>query len=87
MVLYLLKYVLKPEKQSEYFAALAKTISKKIDEDTTLKSCCQKVLMTCIAQRDMGTNECFYILQNHQYVEFSKTPRTENLRGSSKVKR
>ena len=34
VVQYLLKYVLKPEKQSEYFANLAKVISKKIEAVT-----------------------------------------------------
>jgi hypothetical protein len=82
VVLYLLKYVMKPEKQSDHFKALSKALAKKIDEDTPLKSCCQKVLMSCIAERDMGTNECFLICQNLPYVEFSKIARSANLKGS-----
>ena len=42
--------------------------------------------MSCIAERDMGTNECFLICQNLPYVEFSKTARTANLKGSFKLK-
>ena len=42
--------------------------------------------MSCIAERDMGTNECFLICQNLPYVEFSKTPRNVNLKGSFRAK-
>ena len=86
VIKYLLKYVMKPEKQSKHFEALSKAITNKIDQDTPLKSCCQKILMSCIAERDMGTNECFLICQNLPYVIFSKTPRYANLKGSFKVK-
>ena len=86
VIKYLLKYVMKPEKQSKHFEALSKAITNKIDQDTPLKSCCQKILMSCIAERDMGTNECFLICQNLPYVELSKTPRYANLKGSFKVK-
>ena len=90
VVQYLLKYVLKPEKQSNFFTALKTAIAKKTDEDTPLNKTAQKVLMSCIGQRDMTTNECFLIAHGLPYVDFSHKPRTANLKGSfvakSKVK-
>ena len=87
VVQYLLKYVLKPEKGSEFFTSLKAAIAKKVDDDTPLKKTATKVLMSCIGQRDMTSNECFLIAHGHPYVEFSQAPRTANLKGSSVAKK
>ena len=84
---YLLKYVLKPEKASEFYTKLARAIGKKVDDDTPLNRVCQKVLMSCIGQRDMTSNECFLIAQGLPYVEFSHKPRCANLNGSYLAKK
>ena len=42
--------------------------------------------MSCLAQRDMTSNECFLIAHGLPYVEFSSTPRIANLKGSSVAK-
>ena len=87
VVQYLLKYVLKPEKGSEFFSRLKAAIAKKVDDETPLKKTATKVLMSCIGQRDMTSNECFLIAHGLPYVEFSQTPRTANLKGSFVAKK
>ncbi len=82
VVQYLLKYVLKPEKQSNFFISLKTAIAKKTDEETPLSKTAQKVLMSCVDQRDMTTNECFLIAHGLPYVEFNQQPHTVNLKGS-----
>ena len=84
---YLLKYVLKPEKISEFFTRLARVIGKKVDDDAPLNKIAQKVLMSCIGQRDMTSNECFLIAHGKPYVEFSHKARTANLKGSYAAKK
>jgi len=87
LVQYILKYVLKPEETSDFFTKLKKAIAKKVDDDTPLNKTAQKVLMSCLGQRDMTSNECFLIAHGQPYVEFSQAPRIANLRGSSVAKK
>ena len=82
-----MKYVLKPEKQSEFFTRLARVISKKVDDDTPLNKIAQKVLMNVIGQRDMPSQECFLIAHGKRYVDFSHKPRIANLKGNYAAKR
>jgi hypothetical protein len=82
---YLLKYVMKPEKQSDFFSSIAKTIAPKLAAKSSIKRAAQKILIANIGQRDMSINECMLIVHGLPYVEYSKTPRVANLRGSSKV--
>ena len=86
LVRYILKYVLKPEEISDFFSKLKKAIAKKVDDDTPLNKTAQKVLMSCLGQRDMTSNECFLIAHGLPYVEFSQAPRIANLRGGSVAK-
>ena len=78
---------MKPEKGSEFFSRLKKAIAKKVDDDTPLKKTATKVLMSCIGQRDMTSNECFLIAHGLPYVEFSQAARTVHLKGSSIAKK
>ena len=87
LVQYILKYVLKPEETSDFFTKLKKAIAKKVDDDTPLNKAAQKVLMSCLGQRNMTSNECFLIAHGLPYVEFSQAPRIANLRGSSAAKK
>ena len=84
---YLLKYVLKPEKISDFFTRLARVIGRKVDDTTSLNKIAQKVLMNCIGQRDMSSNECFLIAHGKPYVKFSHNPRVANLKGSHAAKK
>ena len=86
LVQYILKYVMKAEETSDFLSKLKKAMTKKIDDDTPLNKTAQKVLMSCLGQRDMTSNECFLIAHGLPYVEFSSTPRVANLRGSSVAK-
>ncbi|MCH2545601.1 MAG: AAA family ATPase [Alphaproteobacteria bacterium] len=86
LVNYLLKYVMKPEKQSDYYSKLAQAVAKKIDDTAPLRKAAQKILMSNIGNRDMSLNECMLICHNLPYVEYSRTPRIANLKGSVKVK-
>ena len=61
-------------------------LAKKIDDETPLNKTAQKVLMSCLGQRDMSSNECFLIAHGLPYVEFSHAPRVANLKGSSIAK-
>ena len=78
---------MKPEKQSDYYGTLARTVAKKLDEDTPMKKAATKILMSNIGNRDMSINECMLICHNQPYVEYSRSPRIANLRGSTKVKK
>ena len=55
------KYVLKPEKQSDYYTSLARAVAKKLDDATAMKKAATKILMT---------NICHGL----PYVEYSRTP-------------
>ena len=83
LVQYILKYVMKPEETSDFMSKLKKALAKKIDDDTPLNKTAQKVLMSCLGQRDMTSNEYFLIAHGLPYVEFSQTPRLANLKGSN----
>ena len=52
------KYVMKPEEKSDFMSKLKNALAKKIDDDTPLNKTAQKVLMSCLGQRDMTSNEC-----------------------------
>ena len=82
----ILEYVLKPEETSDFFFKLKSALAKKIDDETPLNKTAQKVLMSCLGQRDMSSNECFLIAHGLPYVEFSHAPRVANLKGSSIAK-
>ena len=82
----ILEYVLKPDETSDFFFKLKSALAKKIDVETTLNKTAQKVLMSCLGQRDMSSNECFLIAHGLPYIEFSHTPRVANLKGSSIAK-
>ena len=83
LVQYILKYVMKPEETSDFMSKLKKALAKKIDDVTPLNKTAQKVLMSCLGQRDMTSNEYFLIAHGLPYVEYSQTPRIANLNGSS----
>ena len=78
--------MLKPEETSDFFSKLKQALAKKIDDETPLNKTAQKVLMSCLGQRDMSSNECFLIAHGLPYVEFSHAPRCANLKGSSIAK-
>ena len=59
VIQYILKYVLKPEETSDFFSKLKQALAKKIDDETPLNKTAQKVLMSCLGQRDISSNECF----------------------------
>ena len=61
VIQYILKYILKPEETSDFFSKLKQALAKKIDDETPLNRTAQKVLMSCLGQRDMSSNECFLI--------------------------
>ena len=83
---YLLKYLMKSESQSDFFTNIAKSVTSKLDDEAPIRKAAQKILLNSVGQRDMSINECMLICHNQPYVVYSKTPRTVNLRGSTKVK-
>ena len=83
---YLLKYIMKNETQSDFFTNVAKTVIDKLDDEAPIRKSVQRILLNTIGQRDMGAYECNLICLNKPYVEYSKTERVVNLRGSSTIK-
>ena len=83
---YLLKYIMKNETQSDFFTSIAKTVIDKLDDEAPIRKSIQKILLNSVGQRDMSLNECMLICQDQDYVSYSKTKRTVNLRGSNIVK-
>ena len=83
---YLLKYLMKNESQSDFFTNIAKTVTGNLDDEAPVRKAAQKILLSSVGQRDMSINECMLICHNQPYVEYSKTPRMVNLKGSTKVK-
>ena len=83
---YLLKYIMKPETQSDFFTSVAKSVIEKLDDEAPVRKSIQKILLNSVGQRDMSVNECMLICHNKLYVEYSKTPRVVNLTGSNIVK-
>ena len=83
---YILKYVMKPEKASEFLSSITKSICKKLDDNDPVRRVAIKALMESIGQRDWQVNECMLICHNLPYVKYSRQPRIANLKGSSKVK-
>ena len=57
-----------------------------MDDEAPIRKSIQKVLLNSVGQRDMSLNECMLICHNQPYVEYSKTQRVVNLRGSNIVK-
>ena len=83
---YLLKYIMKNETQSDFFTNVAKTVIDKLDDEAPIRKSVQKILLNSVGQRDMSINECMLICHNQPYVDYSKTPRLVNLRGSNVIK-
>ena len=83
---YLLKYILKAEKRSDFYTNIRKFISTKIDDDTEMKKTFQRILLRNVGERDMPVNEAMLIAQDQPYVEMSGTPRIVDLRGNRKIK-
>ena len=86
MLKYLLKYILKGEKRSDFYANIRKFISTKIDDATEMKKTFQRILLRNVGERDMSVNECMLIAHDQPYVDFSGTPRIVDLRGNRRVK-
>ena len=85
LLMYLLKYVMKPESQSDMFSDIARTVLSKVSDDTPLRKVVTKILNRNVGQRDMSVNECLLIIQGLPYVCYSKTPRYASLFGGTKV--
>ncbi len=85
LLMYLLKYVMKPESQSDMFSDIARTVLSKVSDDTPLRKVVTKILNRNVGQRDMSVNECMLIIQGLPYVCYSKTPRYASLFGGTKV--
>ena len=86
LINYLLKYLMKNESQSDFFTNIARTVTDKIDDEAPIRKAAQKILLNSVGQRDMSVNECMLICHNQPSVEFSKSPRVVNLKGSIKFK-
>ena len=87
LINYLLKYILKGEKQSDFFTNVAKRIISKIEEDCPIKKAFSKILLNSVNQRDMSLNEIMLINSDLDYVKMSRTSRTVDLRGSKTFKK
>ena len=77
---------MKNETQSDFFTSIAKTVIEKLDDEAPVRKSVQKILLNSVGQRDMSVNECMLITHNKLYVEFSKSSRVVDLRGSNVIR-
>jgi hypothetical protein len=68
---YILKYVLKSEKNSPSFDEIVRTLTDDAPEELPLRKLFQKILMKTVAEHDMGLMEGFKIISGEPLVQYS----------------
>ena len=85
-LMYILKYVLKPEKPSEVFNRIAREILNKEGLEIPARKVFSRLLINSI-DRDKSRAECFLIALGYEYVEYSQRFVWVSLNGSKHLKK
>ena len=85
LLMYIVKYVMKPEKPSDAFNRIAKELLLKEGENVPVRKVFSKLLMNSL-DRDISRAESFLIAQGGEFVQYSRQPAWVNLHGSKRLK-
>jgi hypothetical protein len=70
---YILKYVLKSEKNSASFDEIVRVLTEDAPAELPVRKLFQKILMKTVAEHDLGLNESFKIISGDSLVEYSNS--------------
>ena len=76
---YVMKYVMKKEKNSPSFDAVVKELTAKIASDTPVRKLFARILLKTIADHDMGYHEAHKIIEGKPHIEYSHAFKNVNL--------
>ena len=85
LLMYIVKYVMKAEKSSDVFNRISKELLQKEGQHLQARKMFIKLLMNTI-NRDKSHAECFLIVQEGNFVEYSQSYVPVNLNGSKRLK-
>ena len=82
---YILKYMMKPEQNSNTFEAMIKKLTENADDTTPTRKIFQKILLKSVGEHDISKNEAWRIINGKPFVQYSRPFRNLNLTESRRV--
>ena len=82
---YILKYMMKPEQNSNTFESMIKKLTENADETTPTRKIFQKIMLKSVGEHDISKNEAWRIINGKPFVQYSRPFRNLNLTESRRV--